>query len=300
MKKHVLVWMLSFSALLLFVLLTAMSNLPGLPAKGAASDQQVNLALREIADRILKQNQDRFSPIPPILAEGGGAYLIRLGTDVDYASLRALVDATLKRHAIRADYRLSLIESQSREITLGFLAYERDENKEVACADREPTAACFDVRLTLLGQETQVPITQTAHSPQPIRWWLMGLAIGFPLLLLGWRKKPAPVVEKEAAADGWEVKTGMTAFHPVNQSLKINNAITQLTFREAKLLNYFFEHANLVLERDTILEAVWGDEGIIVGRSLDVFVSRLRKKLKADPGLNIVNVHGVGYRLELS
>ena len=86
-------------------------------------------------------------------------------------------------------------------------------------------------------------------------------------------------------------------FHPSNQLLRINDQPLELTFRESKLLNYFYTHQNQVLERERILEAVWEDEGVIVGRSLDVFVSRLRKKIKADPGLQIVNVHGVGYKL---
>jgi DNA-binding response OmpR family regulator len=72
-----------------------------------------------------------------------------------------------------------------------------------------------------------------------------------------------------------------------------------LTFRENKLLLYFANHPNQVLEREEILANVWGDEGLIVGRSLDVFVSRLRKILKNDTTLQLKNIHGIGYRLEI-
>ncbi len=58
-------------------------------------------------------------------------------------------------------------------------------------------------------------------------------------------------------------------------------------------------HPNQLLGRDLILQSVWGDEGITVGRSADVFVSRLRKLLQHDPTLRIASVHGVGYRLEI-
>ena len=59
-------------------------------------------------------------------------------------------------------------------------------------------------------------------------------------------------------------------------------------------------HPGQLLERERILREVWADEGILVGRSVDMFVSRLRKKLAADPTVGIAAVHGVGYRLELN
>jgi DNA-binding response OmpR family regulator len=65
------------------------------------------------------------------------------------------------------------------------------------------------------------------------------------------------------------------------------------------LLDLFCQNKNQLLPREEILEYVWGDEGVIVGRSVDVFVSRLRKKLKPDDNIKITSVHGVGYRLEI-
>lgn len=85
-----------------------------------------------------------------------------------------------------------------------------------------------------------------------------------------------------------------------NQVLILGAARHNLTYREAKLLQLFAAHPNQVLERDFILKSVWEDEGIMVGRSVDVFVSRLRKMLREDPGLRLAAVHGVGYRLEVA
>ncbi len=91
-----------------------------------------------------------------------------------------------------------------------------------------------------------------------------------------------------------------TAFDTVNQCLNIDGTRTELTYREAKLLKLFCQHKNKLLERDFITKAVWEDEGIIVGRSIDVFVSRLRKLLKDTPSVKISNVHSVGYRFEVT
>lgn len=71
-----------------------------------------------------------------------------------------------------------------------------------------------------------------------------------------------------------------------------------MTFRETKLLRLFASSPDQLLEREFILNQVWADEGVLVGRSIDVFVSRLRKKIAADPSIGIVAIHGVGYRLE--
>ena len=92
---------------------------------------------------------------------------------------------------------------------------------------------------------------------------------------------------------------GQSSLDPGNQKLWVKGQLKNLTFREAKLLNYLIQNANQVLDRERILEAIWHDEGMLVGRSLDVFVSRLRKLLQEDEGIRIVSVHGVGYRFEV-
>ncbi len=72
-----------------------------------------------------------------------------------------------------------------------------------------------------------------------------------------------------------------------------------LTQKEADLLRYFIENPNEVLKRNTILKSLWGDDDYFLGRSLDVFISRLRKYLKPDESLAIENIHGVGFRLKV-
>jgi two-component system, OmpR family, response regulator len=95
------------------------------------------------------------------------------------------------------------------------------------------------------------------------------------------------------------IKFGNSVLNTTNQTLNTEGVETQLTFRELKLLQLFYQHKNKLLEKDFILKSVWGDEVIIVGRSVDVFVSRLRKLLKDNPSVKIMNVHSVGYRFDL-
>jgi two-component system OmpR family response regulator len=76
--------------------------------------------------------------------------------------------------------------------------------------------------------------------------------------------------------------------------------VMTLTSKEAKLLRLFCIHQNKVIERDIIQKAIWEDEGYFVGRSMDVFISRLRKIFKDEPTVSIQTVHGVGYKLEIA
>ena len=79
-----------------------------------------------------------------------------------------------------------------------------------------------------------------------------------------------------------------------NESEKIS-----LTQREAELLKLFLDNKNLVLKREQILTALWGTDDYFMGRSLDVFISRLRKILTNEKGISIENLHGIGFRFSV-
>ncbi len=81
------------------------------------------------------------------------------------------------------------------------------------------------------------------------------------------------------------------------QKLAFNGKETPMSHREAELLKRLYEQRNQVLERSVVLLDLWGDDSFFNGRSLDVFITRLRRYLKDDPQVQIVNVRGVGYKL---
>lgn len=90
---------------------------------------------------------------------------------------------------------------------------------------------------------------------------------------------------------------GLFEFDYHNQTLKLESQITNLTKKEADLLRILATNMNNLVERETALTMIWGSDDYFLGRSMDVFITRLRKYLKADEKLSIVNVHGVGYKL---
>lgn len=92
------------------------------------------------------------------------------------------------------------------------------------------------------------------------------------------------------------IKIGNFTFDPENYQIISDAGKQDMTQREAELLSYFFKHKNQLSKRSDILIAVWGKDDYFLGRSMDVFVSRLRKFFEDDPSIKIENVHGVGYR----
>ena len=92
---------------------------------------------------------------------------------------------------------------------------------------------------------------------------------------------------------------GNFTFDPINLTLTNSNSEKTLTQKEAEVLKLLFQNRDRVLKREEILKKVWGDDDYFMGRSMDVFISKLRKYLKEDPAIQIVNYHGVGFRLEM-
>jgi DNA-binding response OmpR family regulator len=90
---------------------------------------------------------------------------------------------------------------------------------------------------------------------------------------------------------------GAYHFDYPKQKLAFNGKETPMSHREAELLKRLYEQRNQVLERSAVLLDLWGDDSFFNGRSLDVFITRLRRYLKDDPQVQIVNVRGVGYKL---
>ncbi|MEX2230749.1 MAG: response regulator transcription factor [Cyclobacteriaceae bacterium] len=92
---------------------------------------------------------------------------------------------------------------------------------------------------------------------------------------------------------------GQFQFDPFSFTLRHNDLEKTLTQKEAEVLKLLYRNRDRVLKREEILTQVWGDDDYFMGRSMDVFISKLRKYLKTDPGIQIVNYHGVGFRLEI-
>ena len=132
---------------------------------------------------------------------------------------------------------------------------------------------------------------------------LMVLSVALLIGRFGKSLVPVPVQNQDHAIIKESVPEvsalGKFLFDVKDQCLLLGREVISLTDKECKILELLNKNFGELIPRETLMQKVWIDDGVITGRSLDMFVSKLRKKLSSDPELRITNVHGKGYKLEI-
>lgn len=200
------------------------------------------------------------------------------------------------------------LETRNFEVVLcpnGEEAYKKfkTENPALLVLDvMMPKKDGFTLAKEIRQENTNIPIIFLTAKSQ-----VEDVVQGFNLGGNDYLKKPFSIEElivrinellkrtKENTAE--EIKLGKYLFNLKKQTLKIGDTTENLTHREANLLYYLTKNKNQVLERSFILKKLWGDDDFFNARSMDVFITKLRKKLKEDSAIQIINVRGYGYKL---
>ncbi len=280
-------------SLLLCLPFQAMANTPSF-------ELEVNLALREIGHRLLLEQGDSTSAIPPVVFEKERGFYLKFGGALDYERLQELVEETFRSKGLPSSYSLALFDCETEALMLGYSTREvkpRKASQDITCLGRDELSDCYHLAVNFPIQAAKEDTFLLVAAIVPIVVLLLG---GFWWWKQTQPERPIPgQIEALEEAPTPIYQLGPLRFEPENQTLLGPEEPQRLTFRESKLLDLFCRNKNQLLPRETILEFVWGDEGVMVGRSVDVFVSRLRKKLKAADNIKIASVHGVGYRMEI-
>jgi len=103
--------------------------------------------------------------------------------------------------------------------------------------------------------------------------------------------------KKELISQQSEYKIGKYIFNSDKQVLKLEDSEQNLTTKESELLRLLCNNKNMVLERNFALKTIWIDDNYFNARSMDVYIAKLRKYLKDDPAVQILNIHGKGFKL---
>lgn len=149
------------------------------------------------------------------------------------------------------------------------------------------------------------PTTSSGYSLANLIYSGALVVFGVSLLIVRFGKilTPAPVQNQNYATIKESVPElaalGKFLFDVKGQRLLSENEVISLTDKECKILELLNADFGELIPRETLMQKIWINEGVITGRSLDMFVSKLRKKLSGDPDLRITNVHGKGYKLEI-
>jgi DNA-binding winged helix-turn-helix (wHTH) protein len=248
--------------------------------------------LRRIGHEILLQSGDSTSRVLPVKKIAENEYQIRFENEITFQT-DSLVNTTqrlLAKDPFASDYVVNVLNCGNSSIAYGYAISKNKKDDIVACKGRRQPVACYMINIKF--KPNGIIIERN-------KYFLGGLSflafVGF--IFLG-SVKPRRALSKDEYNKIFTF--GSVFFDAQKRQLLINKKTIDLTGTETRLLLIFAAAPNETIERSRLQKEIWEDEGVIVGRSLDMFISKLRKKLELDPNINIVVIRSKGYKLEVS
>ncbi len=254
------------------------------------------IIMREIANRVLRYTGDTTSTVLPIkrLAENEFEIPFESGFSFKPDSLVRIIDRVISSNDLPRNYIVNVIECNTSKVIFGYAIFGVNQKSLVPCLGRQQPNKRYCIN---------IKFEEASWLPKNL--YLLGLGllgVGlFAFVIQRFRKTASPIKEtiEEIPINKATIQLGKYEFLPEELLLVFEAEKIPLTIKEAKLLSIFASNLNQIIDRNRLQKEVWEDEGVIVGRSLDMFISKLRKKLEQDPTVKLTNIHGKGYKLEV-
>ena len=273
---------------LLICLFLSWKLLYGASQNGHVDTASLEIKLRNIGHQLLLKAGDTSSRVMPIGRISDNDYQIRFESQfaIEPDTLVKLVNGNLDGSDFPAGYLVHVQECSSEQVVYGFEIKQAKSEELIPCLGRSLPQACYTIRL-VFNQEQK-----TGGS-----YALFGLSVlaCFALGFMVFRRNQKNITNPASES----IPLGDLQFFYSQQLIKLGDRNIELTAKEAQLLQILGESPNQIVDRQYLQQEVWEKDGIVVGRSLDVFISKLRKKLEPDPKISIINIHGKGYKLQI-
>lgn len=291
--------------IILFVLAGLLWSAQGVFAQENKEERHIRVAIRMIGHEILLRLGDSVSRVLPV-EKVGDRYKLRFESDFEFVPdvLVSVIDSVVVLTGIAKSYLVEVEECQTLKVVYSYEIGNSFRSDVVPCRERIQPSGCYNLLFTILiagNPELSLPATQSDSSVDSpaakqinllaIILLVVALFVAIGLIIFYRKKTIKPISNPDV------ISLGSYQFDKRNMKLTSGNEIIELTSKESDLLYLLVTSVNNTIGRDVILNTVWGDEGVYDGRTLDVFISKLRKKLEADSSLKIVNIRGVGYKL---
>lgn len=244
---------------------------------------RVEVIMRRIGHNILLSSNDSISLVRPI-DRTGDKYRIKFESNFSFLpdDLVNTIDSVVKTALPYEDYLVQVQACETNEVVYSYEINQTSLYPEVACKTREQPEACYEIVVQFIPKEEETTSILLISIIVIIVLACIGMYVYF---------------KNDRPSNGDKIVLGAYLYDPKNMTLTLVNNTIELTSKESELLNLLYESVNETIDRDTILNKVWGDEGDYVGRTLDVYVSKLRKKLENDSSIQLKNIRGIGYKL---
>ncbi|MEO9870693.1 winged helix-turn-helix domain-containing protein [Ekhidna sp.] len=266
-------------------------------AQDTFAEKHLEVSLRMIGHKVLLSAGDSTSRVLPII-KNGNQYRIEFESEFGFQpeELVRTIDEIMKQAKTSIRYIVEVESCFSGMVVYSFEINNLDHQDIISCTSRNQVKECYSLLFTildkpilaskkLLGEAEKSNLNTNLTIPISI-----GLIALFGVGFVVFRNR------KTSKEDG-TIRIGKYRFDQRNALLILEEQKIELTGKEADLLQLLLSSVNSAVKREDMLNKVWGDEGNYIGRTLDVFISKLRGKLQADPSIKIMNIRGIGYKL---
>ncbi len=257
-------------------------------------EKRAKLVIRKVGHQLLLQAGDSSSRILPVKQLNNGTFQLAFQSEFSFKpdTLVKIVRQNLSANDLPINYMVSVFDCATNEMVYGFEISPAKSNL-ISCMGRIQPKGCYTIQIAF------VDFKLDGGSNPVIYQYGYGFIFISLIAFIGYdylkgKKKASPVEMTNY------IRLGSFLLFKDQRLLKNGTEIIELSDKELKLLEIFATQQNQLIDRDRLLKEVWEDDGVFTARSLDMFVSKLRKKLKSDPSIQITNVYGKGYRLEIS
>lgn len=258
--------------------------------------EKVKVALRSVGNQLLLKNNDTTSLVLPIERISDKTYEISFQNKIaiNPEELVEIIDTELKKTELPQNYITELIDCTTKEVSYSYEVLGPIEEDSISCIGRNLPENCYTIKVIMLD-DTDNSLYGSVGNVYTFSLLVL-LLIGMSSLTFFKRKEQNNITE--VISD--HTVLGEFMFFPDQQKLVKDKDEISLTTKESEILNLLARQPNQIIKREQLIKEVWEDNGVIVGRSLDMFISKLRKKLTNNSNIKIVNIHGVGYKLEVT
>lgn len=277
---------------ILFALLTAITATFIPATDNTFESAKREILLRRIGHELLLQSGNSSSRVLPVRKITDNTYQIQFENSFSFQpdSLIQITQQFLAKDSFFSDYVVNVIQCNASTVVYGFAISKNKKEAIITCKGRKLPKACYSINVILKQNENTI-----VKYKYFLIVLLVFLLVGFIFLKRFTPKKVVVDTENHK-----QFNIGSVIFDVEKQLLIGNDKTVNLTKTETRLLLIFSLSPNEIIERSRLQKEIWEDKGVIVGRSLDMFISKLRKKLEFDAHLNIAVVRGKGYKLEVT
>ncbi|WP_223034420.1 winged helix-turn-helix domain-containing protein [Hanstruepera marina] len=275
----------------LIIIVLSVYNLSSTKTNPITFAEKAKLALRDAGNQLLLNLKDSTSVILPIKKLEPLKYELSFEKPlaIEPDSLVNIMSRSIKKVNLPDKYLTEVLQCSDREVAYSFDMKKNVDTDIIPCRTRDLPKSCYTITVRFTGT--------TQELNNYTIWWYILLISGFVLIALGFIK--GKYNKTQINEDNDHVTIGSFHFYPEQNKLVKQATEISLSKKECEILAMFVERPNEIIKRDELTKAVWEDNGVIVGRSLDTYISKLRKKLQDDKSIKLTNVHGVGYKLEI-